>query len=63
MDKVLNVKHTQDRHGKPLAEIENFPGAYAELSPDQLRTLARALNQAADDCDRQQLPRQQYSLE
>lgn len=39
----LAYRLTKDRHGNPLATIENFPGLHADLTPDQLRDFALAL--------------------
>ena len=52
MNCTLIVKHTKDRHGAPLAVVHNLPGEGAELSPAQLRRLARGLEAIADECDR-----------
>ena len=52
MNRTLIVKHTKDRHGAPLACVHNPPGDGAELSPAQLRRLARGLEAIADECDR-----------
>lgn len=52
MNRTLTVKHTADRHGHPLACIENLPGEGAEFSAAQLRMLARTLEAIADECDR-----------
>jgi len=52
MNRTLTVKHTADRHGQPLAWIENLPGEGAEFSAAQLRMLARTLEAIADECDR-----------
>jgi hypothetical protein len=52
MDKQLDVEITEAANGKPLAVVRNFPGLYAELFPAQLRALAEALVQAADDCEK-----------
>ena len=49
---TLIVKHTKDRHGAPLACVHNLPGDGAELSPAQLRRLARGLQAIAEECDR-----------
>jgi hypothetical protein len=51
MDRILKVKHTADRTGRPLACIENLPGEGAEFSAAKLRALAYALEQIADECD------------
>lgn len=52
MNRTLIVKHTKDRHGAPLAVVHNLPGDDAEMSPAQLRRLARGLEAIADECDR-----------
>lgn len=49
---ALHVKHTLTYRGEPLAVVDNLPGAYAELRPEQLRRLASALMSAADDCEK-----------
>lgn len=51
MDRVLTVKHTADRRGRPLACIARLPGDGAEFSATQLRQLARAFNAIADECE------------
>jgi len=51
MDRILKVKHTADRHGRPLACIENLPGEGAEFSAGALRDLAYTLHDMADECD------------
>ena len=52
MNRTLIVKHTKDRHGAALAVVHNLPGDGAEMSPAQLRRLARGLEAIADECDR-----------
>ena len=52
MNRTLIVKHTKDRHGAPLACVHNLPGDGAEMSPAQLRRLARGLEAIAAECDR-----------
>lgn len=52
MNRTLIVKHTKDRHGAPLAVVHDLPGDGAEMSPAQLRRLARGLEAIADECDR-----------
>lgn len=49
--KQLHVQLTKDRHGNPLAIVENLPGLDAEMTPDSMRSLARALIMAAEYCD------------
>ncbi len=51
MDRVLTVKHTADRRGRPLACIQSLPGDGAEFSAAQLRKLAHAFNAIADECE------------
>ena len=48
---TLHVKHTVTRDGKPLAVVDNLPGMFAELRPQQMRQLAAALVAAAVDCE------------
>lgn len=50
MDKKLNVVLTQTHDHKPLATVRNLPGENADLTPDQMRRLAKALLTAADEC-------------
>jgi len=45
----LRVSFCEDRHGRPLVIVRNFPGLDAEMSPKQLRSLADALAMAADE--------------
>ena len=49
---TLIVKHTRDRHGRPLATVYNLPGDGADLSPAQLRRLAATLLIIADETDK-----------
>ena len=49
---ALCITHTTTRHGLPLAVVDGLPGGHAELTPTELRALARALTLAAADCDR-----------
>lgn len=51
MRRTLSICHTVDRHGKPLAVIDDLPGQFAELRPADLRHLARTLNTAANDLE------------
>lgn len=50
-EKLLSVRHTRCRHGKPLCVIENLPGEGCEATPAQMRALAQVLIQAATDCE------------
>ncbi|WP_319405343.1 hypothetical protein [uncultured Desulfosarcina sp.] len=47
--KVLNVRHARTADNRPLA-IVDLPGPGAEMTPVQMRGLARALLDAADEC-------------
>lgn len=49
--RVLRVSFTEDRHGRPLVIVRNFPGLDAEMSPALLRSLAEALAMVADECE------------
>lgn len=51
MNRTISVKHTKDRHGRPLAVIDGLPGEGAELDAAQLRLLAEALEHIAVTCD------------
>lgn len=51
MDRFINVKHTMDRRGNPLAVIENMPGEGAEFHAGTLRRFARCLLEIADRCE------------
>lgn len=52
MESQLLVRHTTSYLGEPLACVANLPGGDADMSPAQMRALAQALRQAADDCER-----------
>ncbi len=47
----LNISIVHDRHGKPLAVVENFPGFQADMYSYDLRLIASALLEAADRLD------------
>lgn len=51
MSGLLRVKFSEDRNGRPLAVVENFPGLNAEMTPKQLRAMADALHMVADECE------------
>jgi hypothetical protein len=53
MDNHLEVLLTQTFDRKPLVFVRNFPGGDAYLTPVQLRRLAAALVQAADESEAQ----------
>ena len=46
--KELRIQNTLCRHGQPLVVVRNLPGEDAEMRPEQLRALAKALIRAAD---------------
>lgn len=60
MDTELQVIHTQTHDAKPLAILRNLPGCDAELTPDQMRSLADALNSAADECEKRPMGKRQF---
>ena len=51
MNTTLNVKHTVSYKDEPLAVVANLLGGLHESSPAQMRRLAVALMNAADDCE------------
>ena len=51
MQRTLTVRHTVDRHGKPLAVLDDLPGHGAEFYPADLRQLARQLITIANDAE------------
>lgn len=51
MPRHLNVRHTVDRNGKPLAVLDDLPGHGAEFYPQQLRQLVRQLITIANDAE------------
>lgn len=51
MNTTLMVKHTVSHKDEPLAVLANLPGNLCESSPAQMRRLAVALMNAADDCE------------
>lgn len=51
-EKLLSVRHTRCRYGKPLCVLDNLPGELCYATPVQLRELAKALEQAATDGER-----------
>jgi hypothetical protein len=54
-DRTLVIKSTKDRHGKPLATVENFPVLDAEMYADVLRKMEMDLMDAADRLDRMEI--------
>lgn len=61
MENHLNVLLTQTRNRKPLAQVCNLPGDDADLTPQQLRTLAAALYSIADECEAQPMTAKHFS--
>ena len=60
METTLNVRHSVAFDQRPLASIDGLPGQGADLRPEQMRALAKALLAAAEDCEkhaRQKRPR------
>lgn len=51
MKPELTARHCLTHDRQPLAVVDGLPGGCAELRPAQLRALAQALLQAADDCE------------
>ena len=51
MNRTISVKHTADRHHRPLATVFGLPGEGADLNALQLRRLASVLETIADVCD------------
>lgn len=51
MKRTLQVEMSQTADQKPLAVVKNFPGLDAEMTPDELRTMAQWLIDAADECE------------
>lgn len=51
MNRTISVKHSADRHHRPLATVHGLPGDGADFNSMQLRRLAATLEQIADVCD------------
>lgn len=51
MDNELRAEIMRGVKDVPVALVRNLPGQDADLTIDQLRALARALNQLADECE------------
>lgn len=60
MDKNLEVQLTQTFERKPLVYLRNLPGEGAYLTPAQLRRLAAALIQAADESEAQPMGKRSF---
>ncbi|KAF1068212.1 MAG: hypothetical protein GAK45_01440 [Pseudomonas citronellolis] len=59
----LTVIHRTDNAGNPIADIEGLPRLGATLTPQQMRQLARQLNQIANDADQGATGTIQYPAE
>ncbi len=53
--KTLDATLSRTRDGAPLAVVDGLPGGGAELRPVELRRLAAALLQMADDAEARKL--------
>lgn len=51
MLKNIEIEMTCTAAGKPLAVVQNFPGLYAEMTPEELRKMAEWLVDAAEECE------------
>ena len=51
MNRTISVKHSADRHHRPLATVFGLPAEGADLNSLQLRRLAATLEKIADVCD------------
>jgi hypothetical protein len=60
MNNYLNVTLTQTRDFQPLAMVRNLPGLDADMTPQQLRALAAALNAAANECEAQPMTAKRF---
>jgi hypothetical protein len=49
--RTLSAKLCRTHTGAPLATVDGLPGGCADLTPAQLRALAKALQRIADDAD------------
>ena len=61
MENHLNVLLTQSRDRKPMVSVRNLPGCDADMTPQQLRALAKALRTAADECEAQPMNAKHFS--
>ena len=61
MDNTLSVTMTQTFDGHPLATVRNLPGADADLRPEQMRALAKALCKAADECEKRPMDKKHFT--
>ena len=60
MDKTLKVTFTFTVDKKPLALVCNLPGGDAYLTPQNMRFLAAALVEAADECEAQPVGKKHF---
>ena len=51
MESTIRATLTGTHRGEPLAVLDGLPGGAAELTPDQLRALARTLVKIAAACE------------
>lgn len=50
-DKTLEVILNQINNQHPYLTVQNFPGLHADMTIAQVRKMANALLEAADECD------------
>lgn len=60
MNQKLIVILSQDRFRKPGTTVDGLPGGGADLSPSQLRALAKTLNKIADDAEAEPMGKRSY---
>lgn len=58
----LEADLTHCRNREPLSVIRNMPGEGVELNPQQIRALALALLQLADECERRKYDSKQLKV-
>ena len=51
MTTQLTARHIAGRNGQPVAVVNGLPGLDAQMTPTQLRQLARQANQIAIDSE------------
>lgn len=56
----LTIQLTRTKDKTPLAVIQNLPGGDAELQPAQMRALAAAILQAAEECEVQPMKDREF---
>lgn len=62
MKQIMKVTLCEDRFKKPLAVLD-LPGPGIELRPEQIRLLAAALLEIADDCEARKIDKKHYTAE